>query len=37
MKTAICEIWNNLHPMAHFWIIISSVGILTLYGLMFAM
>ena len=34
-KSTLVDIWNNLHPMTHFWIIISSVGVLTLYGLMF--
>ena len=34
IKSTIIDIWNSLHPLAHMWIIISSVGVLTLYGLM---
>ena len=34
IKSAFTEIWNNLHPMTHFWIIISTVGVLALYGVM---
>ena len=34
IKTAFLEIWNNLHPMIHLWIVISSVGVLSLYAIM---
>ena len=34
IKSTIIDIWNNLHPLAHMWIIISSLGVLAMYGLM---
>ena len=34
MLKNIQEAWHNLHPMTHFWIVISSIGMLTLCGLM---
>ncbi len=33
-KTTFLDIWNNLHPLVHFWIILSTIGIVALYGAM---
>lgn len=33
-KTMILNIWRNLHPVVHFWMVISVVCVLSLYGLM---
>ena len=32
-RNFIAYIWNNLHPVTHFWIIISSIGFMCLCAL----
>lgn len=32
-KNFIAYIWNNLHPVTHFWIIISTLGLMCMSAL----
>ncbi len=34
IKDNICEIWNNLHPIVHFWLVISAISVAVLYSVM---
>lgn len=37
IKMMFQEVWNNLNPIVHLWIVISAVSLLFLYGLMFCL
>lgn len=34
LKTNLSEIWNNLHSTARLWIVISTIGVVAMYGIM---
>lgn len=36
-KFLVSDIWNNMHPLTHVWIISSAVGVMCLYGALFVM
>lgn len=31
-KSLVFNIWNNIHPVAHFWLVISAFGMLCMWG-----
>ncbi len=31
-KSLIFSLWNNIHPVAHFWLLISAFGMLCMWG-----
>jgi len=31
-KKSLIFIWNNIHPVAHFWLVISAFGMLCMWG-----
>lgn len=33
-RSLISNIWYNIHPVAHFWLVISTFGMLCMWGAM---